>query len=163
MADLISFSLSCETRICWLTLNTNLFELRTSLWDCEAHPWGASVRARAFPGKTWGLRCNKRRRTKKCSHLHFLATVMCHSSAMINPGSRNVLFPQVFGHSIRKCLTKAQGLCVTHSALRLSSALCLLPGVQVCIPVPCRLLLYSEAATVHIWVENWSTIFYAEI
>ena len=72
----------------------------------------------------------------KCSHLHFLATVMCHSSVMINPGSRNVLFPQVFGHSIIKCLTKAQGLWVTHSALRLSSALCLLPGVQVCIPCP---------------------------
>lgn len=34
---------------------------------------------------------------------------------------------KVFGHSVRKCLTKAQGLCVTHSALRLSSALRLLP------------------------------------
>lgn len=76
-----------------------------------------------------------------CSHLHFLATVRCHSSAKINPEDRNVLFPQVFGHSVRKCLPKAQGFCVTHSALRVSSALCLLPGVQVCITMPCRLLL----------------------
>lgn len=50
-------------------------------------------------------------------------------------------FLKVFGHSVRKCLTKAQGLFVTNSVLRLASALCLLPGVQVCITMPCRLLL----------------------